>query len=72
MLCAELCLQEVRHVRPENDDFHKIHTKHTENTQERCSLLYESPGGNQVDGLPPVSHRVMIRRASTVLLRFEE
>ena len=21
-----------------------------------CSLLYESPGGNQVDGLPPASH----------------
>ena len=21
-----------------------------------CGLLYESPGGNQVDGLPPVLH----------------
>ena len=49
-LCAELCLHEVRHVWPENDDFRKIHIKHSENTQEHSSLLYESPGGNQFDG----------------------
>ena len=55
-LCAELCLQEVRHMRSENHDFRKMLIKHTENTQEHSGLLYESPGGNQVDGLPPVAH----------------
>ena len=58
-LCAELCLQEVRHMRPENHDFRKMPIKHTEkHTQEHSGLLYESPGGNQVDGLPPVAHLV--------------
>ena len=41
---------------PENHDFRKMPIKHTENTQEHSGLLYESPGGNQVDGLPPVAH----------------
>ena len=39
-----------------NHDFLDIVVKHTENSQEHSSLLYESPGGNQVDGLPPVAH----------------
>ena len=43
-------------MRPENHDFRKMHIKHPENTQEHSGLLYESPGGNQVDGLPPVAH----------------
>ena len=43
-------------MRPENHDFRKMPIKHTENTQEHSGLLYESPGGNQVDGLPPVAH----------------
>ena len=28
---------------------------------ESCSLLYGSPSGNQVDGLPLVAHRVIMR-----------
>ena len=55
-LCVELCLHEVRHMRPEDQDSRKTTIKHTENTQEHSSLLYEFPGGNQVDGLPPVAH----------------
>ena len=43
-------------MRPENHDFRKIIAKQIENTQEHSSLLYESPGRSQVDGLPPVAN----------------
>ena len=36
--------------------FLNMSAKHTEITQKHSCLLYKSPGGNQVDGLPPVAH----------------
>ena len=36
--------------------FHDCPENHLTSTEECCSLLYESPSGNQVDGLPLVAH----------------
>ena len=57
-------------------DFQEILIFHAVWHAARASCSTSSPGGNQVDGLPPAAHasarRVITRRAATAWLQLEE
>ena len=68
-LYAKLRSDEVRHDGADFLGFYKIAMDAPPTLCGSASLLYESPSGNLVDGLPLVAHRVITRRAPTASLK---